>query len=241
MATMVKSRRTVNAPAGAKTVFRRVLVGIDGSPESREAARQAAILLEPRWDLTLLAAFDVPPAVASGAAWGVPAYLDIDVQRIGAKDALDRAYAEVEEVVPRTKLVRDVSWQALIREAEIDRSTVIAVGSHGAGRARGIATGSTTTEVVHKAPCSVLVARSAGPDFPHRIVVGVDGSPQSVAAYEVARHLSSRPGAELWPVVALAARTSTSASSRRSSATTTRRCPTSRSRRSWQLLRKPTS
>jgi nucleotide-binding universal stress UspA family protein len=56
--------------------------------------------------------------------------------------------------------------------------------------------------VAHKARCSVLVARNAGPDFPGRIVVGVDGSPESAAAYAAARHLAGRFGADLWPVVA---------------------------------------
>jgi nucleotide-binding universal stress UspA family protein len=200
MATTVKSYRA--ASTRAETVFRRILVGIDGSPESREAARQAALLLEAKWDLTLLGAHSVSSVVASGAAWGVPADLDIDAQRSVIKDALEQASTQLERVSPRTKLVRDTAWQALIREAEVDHTTLIAVGSHGAGRARGIVIGSTTTEVVHKAPCSVLIARHAGPDFPRKIVVGVDGSPQSVAAYEVARHLSDRLDAELWPVVA---------------------------------------
>ena len=50
---------------------------------------------------------------------------------------------------------------------------------------------------------SVLVARrgSTGDEFPTR-VVGVDGSPESATVYAVARHLSERSGAELWPVVA---------------------------------------
>ncbi|MGZ8708280.1 MAG: universal stress protein, partial [Gaiellaceae bacterium] len=34
------------------------------------------------------------------------------------------------------------------------------------------------------------------------IVVGVDGSPESAAAYAAARHLAQRFGAKLWPVVA---------------------------------------
>jgi hypothetical protein len=48
----------------------------------------------------------------------------------------------------------------------------------------------------------VLVARQADPGFPRRIVVGVDGSPESAAAYAVARHLCERFSGELRPVVA---------------------------------------
>jgi hypothetical protein len=67
----------------------------------------------------------------------------------------------------------------------------------------GFVLGSTATEVIHKAPCSVLVARrSEGDEFPNKIVVGVDGSPESAAAYVVARRLYDRFGAELLPVVA---------------------------------------
>jgi nucleotide-binding universal stress UspA family protein len=78
----------------------------------------------------------------------------------------------------------------------------VVVGSHGQGRIRGIVLGSTATELVHKAPCSVLVARQADPAFPRRIVVGVDGSPESAVAYAVARHVSERFSAELEPIVA---------------------------------------
>jgi hypothetical protein len=38
----------------------------------------------------------------------------------------------------------------------------VVVGSHGQGRIKGIVLGSTATELVHKAPCPVLVARTAG-------------------------------------------------------------------------------
>lgn len=196
---------TSRAPdlARAEAVFRRVLVGLDGSPESREAARQASVLLEADGELTLLSAFGVTPTVAGPAAFGVPTFIELEAQQIAAKSALKTVQAELEgDVVPRTLLARDTSWQALIREARREVATLITVGSHGTGRARGIVLGSTTTEVVHKAPCSVLVTRSAGPDFPRRIVVGVDGSRESAEAYAVARQLSARFGATLWPIVA---------------------------------------
>jgi nucleotide-binding universal stress UspA family protein len=127
---------------------------------------------------------------------------DDEAARTQAEQALDAALAQTGAATPETALTRGISWQRLLDEAADRSATLIAVGSHGQGRTYGIITGSTTTELVHKAPCSVLVARPAGADFPRRIVVGVDGSPESAAAHATARALCERFGAELWPVVA---------------------------------------
>lgn len=184
-----------------ETLFGRVLVGIDGSPESHEAARQAARLLEPEGELTFLSAYDIAPAIIGGTGPSVPVYYDEEGQRGAAEASVRGARAELE--LPVTgKVARGRAWDVLLREAERNDDTLIAVGSHGVGRALGIVMGSTVTELVHKAPCSVLVARAAGTEFPRRIVVGVDGSPESAAAYETARRLAARFTAELWPVVA---------------------------------------
>jgi nucleotide-binding universal stress UspA family protein len=189
--------------AGPNTVFSRVLIGVDGSPESGEATRQAALLLEDEGELTLLSAYDTAPALIGGTGSRVPAYFDEDAQRKGAEDALRRVIERIEgHASSLAKVVRGNPWQELISEAERGRATLIAVGSHGIGRRRGILVGSTATEVMHKAPCSVLVARRARPDFPRRIVVGVDGSPESRLAYAVARDVADHYAAELWPIVA---------------------------------------
>lgn len=178
-------------------MFSSIVVGIDGSPESREAARQASLLLEDEGELTLLAAYDIAPALG-GTGLGVPAYLDADAQRKMAEDALQGALEETGgPCSPATKVVRGSAWKELIREAEREQDSLIAVGSHGIGRAQGIVVGSTTTELVHKASRSVLVARKAGPEFPRRIVVGVDGSPQSLLGVGVAAELVERLGASV--------------------------------------------
>jgi len=184
-----------------KGVFARVLVGIDGSPEALEAARQACVLAEGR--VALLAAYDIAAALVGGTGLSVPAYYDEGSLLSSAENALEEASREVEGLADAgRRVVRGTSWGELLREVERSQHTLVAVGSHGQGRLRGIILGSTATELIHKAPCSVLVARTAGPDFPRRIVAGVDGSPESAAAYGVARHLSERLSAELWPVVA---------------------------------------
>jgi nucleotide-binding universal stress UspA family protein len=183
------------------SIFASVLVGIDGSPEALEAARQASVLAEGR--LELLAAYNVAAGLVGGTGVSVPAYYDEEQQRLTAEKDLEAAFRDVEGLAAAGRqVVRGTSWDELIREAERMQHTLVAVGSHGQGRLMGIILGSTATEIIHKAPCSVLVAREAGPDFPRRIVAGVDGSPQSAAAYAVARHLSELYSAELWPVVA---------------------------------------
>ena len=183
-----------------KSVFASVLVGIDGSPEALEAARQASVLAEGR--VELLAAYDIAAGLVGGIGLSAPAY-DDEQQRLRAEEDLEEACRDVERLAGAgRRVVRGTTWDELLHEVERSGHTLVIVGSHGQGRLRGIILGSTATELIHKAPCSVLVARKAGPDFPRRIVAGVDGSPQSRAAYAVAQHLSERFSAELWPVVA---------------------------------------
>jgi nucleotide-binding universal stress UspA family protein len=183
-----------------KTVFDRILVGIDGSEESREAARQAAKLAQGK--LTLFAVYDTSDPIIRGTGTDVSPDYDEDHQRRAAERALEEAREEVASANPTGKVVRGVVWDALIDEIERERDTLIAVGSHGVGRVTGIAIGSAATEVIHKAPCSVLVGRNAGDDFPRRIIVGIDGSSESAAAYGAAQEIAKRFESELWPVVA---------------------------------------
>ena len=182
-----------------RSVFGRILVGVDGSPEGREAARQAVTIAER--PPTLMTVYELAPPVVGATGAGVPVYYDEDVQREAAEGVLRRTREELGAEL-EAKIVRGNSWDELLREIERERITLVAVGSHGQGRARGIVFGSTATELVHKAPCSVLVARKAGDGFPGNIVVGLDGSPESAAAYAAARGLADRFGARLWPVVA---------------------------------------
>jgi nucleotide-binding universal stress UspA family protein len=193
---------TETTNAQRRSVFSRVLIGIDGSEESREAARQAAILVD--GELTLLASYDIAPAIVGGTGSRVPAHMDEDLQREAATASLGRVRKDVAIASPTGKIVRGRAATALISEVEREQDTLLVVGSHGLGRLAGFVIGSTATEVIHKAPCSVLVARkgSESDDFPNRVVVGVDGSPESAAAYAVARRLSERFNAELWPLVA---------------------------------------
>ena len=82
----------------------------------------------------------------------------------------------------------------LMAVASDERATLVAVGSHGTSRLGGILVGSVATAVLHRAPCSVLIARARRDlsAFPARIAVGIDGSESSRTALAVAGALGSR-------------------------------------------------
>jgi nucleotide-binding universal stress UspA family protein len=199
---MATTPHSAQLEAGRR-VFSRILVGIDGSQQALEAARQAALLEDVEGRLTLFAAWDIAPTIIGGTGSRVPYYFDEAVQRTSAEKDLAAARDYVSPVTAATgKLIRGIPVDELLKEIDRDEDTLVAVGSSGSGRLVGIVEGSVATEIVHRAPCSVLVARSAAAEFPTRIVVGVDGSVESAAAYAAAHYLAVRFDAELRALVA---------------------------------------
>ena len=184
----------------AASPFASVVAGIDGSPSATQAALQATVLAAPDACLELVAAYNVAAPIIGGTGTAVPVYFDEDTARQRAEEAAHRAAKALGRADAVRTVATGTAWDVLL-EAAHDPGTLLAVGSHGVGRLRGIVLGSTATAVIHKATAPVLVARAAGPSFPTRIVVGVDGSPESAAAFAVARELSERHGAGLWPVI----------------------------------------
>lgn len=185
-----------------RRVFSRVLVGVDGSQRALEAARQGALLQDVDGRLTLLSAWDIVHGVGATST-RIPYYLDEDFQRAAAERDLRTASEHVAPLADATtQLVRGKPGAKLLDEIESGEHTLIALGSGGSSRLLGAVEGAVTTELVHRAPCSVLVARAAENGFPRRIVVGVDGSMESAAAYAAARYLAERFDTELRALVA---------------------------------------
>ena len=181
-----------------RDVFSRVLCGIDGTPESLEALRQADGLRDPSGQLTVVTALELASAAQAGwAATGAGAQLEA-----AAALALEAARAEAPGADFRR--VGGRADQVLTAEAERLDATLLAVGTHGIRRLVGVAIGSVTTMVLHEGPCSVLVARArpVGEEQLGAIVVGIDGSPQSELAAAVAFQLGERFGVEVRPVTA---------------------------------------
>jgi nucleotide-binding universal stress UspA family protein len=201
---MTATTRPDSADPGVtvRTSFERVLVGVDRSPVGTEAARQAAVLVAPEGMLEVLAAWTVPPPNIGVVSPDLMRVRSEAVYRRAAAEAVALALPPTLEARTATKVVRGFAWDELIAEAEAIDAQLVAVGSHGQGRMRGIVMGSTATALVHRAPCPVLVVRPADTDFPRRVVVGVDGSPESALAFATARAVADRFGSDLWPVVA---------------------------------------
>ncbi|HEX7256206.1 MAG TPA: universal stress protein [Gaiellaceae bacterium] len=185
------------ATANALGIFDRIVCGLDDSPEALEAARQAARLRSSGGLLRLAAVADVGVAVHAGFAMShVLEELDAS-----AREALHRA---IDTVHPdSTHLLAGDPVSTLLDEVARTGATLVAVGPHGHSRALGMLLGGVSTALLHEAPCSVLLARSGryGP-FPSSIIAGVDGSEQSLAAWDVARSVAERFDAELVTVAA---------------------------------------
>jgi nucleotide-binding universal stress UspA family protein len=170
--------------------FDRIVCGVDGTPESLVAVRQALTLLEPGGTLHLATVTNLAKAAQAGMAALHAAEL--------LRDDAEAALAEAQQIAPSAtaKLVNGKPPAALLREADTERATLLAVGSHGHRRTAGILLGSVAARMLRDASCSVLIARPArdANAWPHSIVVGVDGSEEAAGALAVARSLAERFG-----------------------------------------------
>ena len=184
----------------------RVVVGVDGSPGSREALVHALIAAARRGaDLDVVSTYPVQLYYLAGRPVAVP---NIAAVR---DDQRDRARALVEEVqaeIPVSGVpgVGDVGITLSVSQgpaayALLDRAegaALLVVGSRGRGAVRSTLLGSVALHCVTHAPCPVVVVHPA-PVLrqPPRVVVGVDGSDASRAALAAAIDEAARTGAEV--------------------------------------------
>ena len=186
--------------ASAGAVFDRLVVGIDGTEAGLEACRQALRLADPHAELELVSAMYLVEAVRAG--WSAVRMTEELEREAGA--ALREAEALAGDCASG-RLVNGPPVKVLLQEVERRRATLLALGTHGHSRASEILVGGVAGEMLHDAPCSVLIARAPSDPavFPAAIVVGVDGSPEAGAALAAAAALQRRFGADLRVLAAL--------------------------------------
>jgi nucleotide-binding universal stress UspA family protein len=180
-----------DAQTHAPPVFKCIVCGVDGTPESLVAVRQAVRLQDPLGCLYLTSVAPLAKAAHAGFAASHAAEL--------LQHEAEAALAEAQAIAPAAsaKLANGDPVPILLREVEAEQATLVTVGSHGRGRAAGMLLGTVAARMLRDAPCSVLIARAPRDQetWPRSVVVGIDGSVESAAAFAVANSLAERFGA----------------------------------------------
>lgn len=147
--------------------YKRVLVGIDFSDESREAAR-AALAIAPSAHFTFLHAFRVPDEeilLETGISMDI-----IHDRRMRAREAARvEMNAFIDRLGPRKQLIsrslqHGIPAAALIEQARLLNTDLIALGKHGKSRFVDFLLGSVTQRLVEQGMCDLLVTTSAEPE-----------------------------------------------------------------------------
>jgi nucleotide-binding universal stress UspA family protein len=186
-------------------LFDCVACGVDGTDESRAAVAQVGRLLdglETRSRVVLVSVWNTGASLAVG--WSPPVTRTASFPREQLRAAVDGVRPLLPASVPvETVVVEGPPGPMMLTELGRHGATLVAVGSHDHRRLSGILLGSVATQLLHEAPCAVLMARgSPGEGFPARVAVGADGSEESGRAMQVGAAIAGRCGAALEAVVA---------------------------------------
>lgn len=147
------------------TLFKRILVGTDGSDSAREAVRQAAELARLSGiGLDVVSAYEpVPPRQSERESRGAPDDVSYEFgPREEVNFILDGATSIAAGCeVQTTPHPRDGDpADAILTVAEEIGADLIVVGNRGMTGARRFLLGSVPNKVSHHAPCSVLIVRT---------------------------------------------------------------------------------
>ena len=200
MVTSVEGTTIMNAQASS--VFDRIVCGMDGTDESREAVTQVARLAHESSRVFLCSVWYTGAGISLG--WSPP----IAGTASFPKSELTAAVDATRSLLPTSMAVETVVVEGpagpmMLTEARRHEATLVAVGSHDHRRLTGIVLGSVATQLLHESPCPVLMARGPSENrFPASVMVAADGSAESLRAIRVAAGTAHRLGASLVAVVA---------------------------------------
>ncbi len=168
----------------------RIVVGIDGSDNSRRALRWAVFEARAHGArIEAISTWNYPWVVAAPGA-----VIPLEPLADQAADALARLNEAIAglgreaEGVDIEPVVTEGAAAAVLRDAA-DGASMLVIGSRGVGRFERLLLGSVSSQLARHAPCNVAVVPAAaqvGADATGRVVVGVDGSEHSVHALRFA-------------------------------------------------------
>ena len=174
----------------------RVVIAMDGSVSALNAARWGAAEAVTRGRGLTLAHALVPPVMGGGFSIGLPPRLDIlDTMREEAMTELGKI-ADGLEGDDITIEIQIGSASALMIQAS-ESADLLVLGSRGHGGFKGLLVGSVGTQVASHAQCPTVVLRDVPRKAANQVIVGIDGSPHSMAAIAFAFDEASRHGWEL--------------------------------------------
>lgn len=136
-----------------------IVVGVDGSAHGEAAlgfAAQEAALREAR--LLIVCAWQLPSIIAPEGVYPTEVFQSV---RDEAEDVIQRAVARVAERQPQVacdaKAIEGQPAAVLLEQAQ--GADMIVVGSRGHGGFASLLLGSVSQQIVHHAPCPVVIVR----------------------------------------------------------------------------------
>ena len=178
----------------AHATIRRVVVAYDGSPSARSAFDAALELAESRGThLLVLSAIDRDPDLPR--EW---IHLAPDAGAV-VREAVETARARLGDDRVAAALLTGDPTEVVLRTLLPDDMAVL--GSHSHGPVTRVLLGSVSREVAAHARVPVLVVRPGSRTDGDHVLVGVDGSPTSVAAVRIAAEEADRIGLPLRAVL----------------------------------------
>jgi len=176
-------------------MFKKVLVGVDGRPNGRDAIALALRLMDPDVGLTLahVHSGELHPvhAVSPGLLAGEH---DASMKMLERERSAADVRAELVSVIAMSP------GRGLHQQAEHQHADLIVVGSSSRGVFGRAMLGDDTRTALNGAPCAVAVAARGYAEHPAPIAnvgVGYNESPESIAALATARDVAAPTNASL--------------------------------------------
>jgi nucleotide-binding universal stress UspA family protein len=160
----------------------KVLLAVDASPDSKNAAQMVRQFAEPA-TVDVLNVVDEDALKHAYISPEMPASY-VESYRKEVSEAAERTLHEIKEqltgVCPHIRLIADTgdAAESIVETAEETRPDVIVVGQRGMTATPSFLLGGVSQKVATYAPCSVLVVKEAVEKL-ERLVVAVDGSPNA--------------------------------------------------------------
>lgn len=200
-----------SVPAGS------IVVGVDGSRHAERAVRWAAVQAQrEQRRLVVVAVADLPGVSEVGWDGTIPGNdpaADPDPGTPRTRDIADAAVALAREVAPDIEVLAcaAVGDPRVVLEDLSTDAHLLVVGSRGRGAIRSLLLGSVSSALVRTAACPVVVCRPGVEHERDGVIVGADGTAESLPVIEFAFAQAALHGRPLtvvhcfWDAVAAAA------------------------------------